>query len=65
MTLNELKERIEEIESVSPDYEYAHILEDKLRHEVLEEVAKGSDISMELARLALATSNIKFPRITS
>jgi hypothetical protein len=44
------------------DPEAAHGLEDKLYRDVLEEVAKGESYGAELARAALRSRELMFPR---
>lgn len=63
MTVADVQERVEEIEAVTDDPEDAHIKEDLLWEEVLEAIASGvGDPPADLARVALATREIRFPR---
>lgn len=47
------------------DYEAAHSAEDTLHQDVLKAIADGSPHAPALAREALRTQEIKFPRLTA
>ncbi len=62
MTIKDVRDRIQEIMAKKHDYEVAHILEDELRRDVLQEIAKGSRKSRALAGEVLKSRHIKFAR---
>jgi len=64
MTIDQIKERIEEIRSLVGDPEAAHSKEDDLYRDFIRYVALGSGgISIVVkARLVLTVIDIKFPR---
>lgn len=63
MTPTEIKARIQHIEAISADDEYAHVEEAKLRHEVLDAIAKGQCTRpRECAAEVLKSSAIEFSR---
>lgn len=62
MTPDEAKKRVAYIRDVMGDYEAAHAAEDDLRAEVLAAIASGSPHAAELARIALETEQMDFPR---
>jgi hypothetical protein len=62
MTVEQVKERVEEIDACSSDYEGAHILEDDLYEKVLQAVAAGAENARELASEALKAKAIEFSR---
>jgi hypothetical protein len=62
MTLKELKKEIKKIKVCAHDDESAHSSEDRLRHAVLEEIARGNKNGRELAKEVLKTSDIDFAR---
>ena len=64
MTPTEAKLRAEFVANLAMegDYENAHAAEDHLRRDVLAAIANGSEHAQELARIALATTLVAFPR---
>jgi hypothetical protein len=62
MNINYIKEQIKVIEAKKRDYETAHARENALHKKVLRAIAHGAENSQELAREALRTVNISFPR---
>ena len=64
MTVEEVNERVAEIERIVRDPEAAHVYEDQLWHDVLFEIAAGvpSAHASNLAVAALQTESLKFPR---
>lgn len=64
MTVDDVRARVAEIERIGSerDYEMAHGKEDDLREDVLRAIADGSPIAADLAREALATSQLDFAR---
>lgn len=62
MTIEEIRQRIVEIDKIEYDNERAHSEEDELRHAVLEAIAAGADDPIGLAHEVLKTSEIKFTR---
>lgn len=62
MTVEEVKEAIKRIDSMSGDDEAAHSAEDDLHQEVLAAIADGTEHSAELAKEALKTLDISFAR---
>ena len=65
MTREEIKKRIEHIESVSGDYEAAHSLEDSLRADFIQHIADLGGAFAENAKLVLTTDKIDFKRYTA
>lgn len=61
-TIEYFEEKIRNIKNISNDDEKAHSLEDKLRNEILEEIAAGNPLATDLAKLALITNDIDFDR---
>ena len=62
MNLEEVKRTIVLIDSIQDDYEEAHSIEDELYEAVLKEVVEGNVEAEEMAREALKTKKIDFPR---
>jgi alpha-D-ribose 1-methylphosphonate 5-triphosphate synthase subunit PhnI len=62
MTITQLEKRIERLRKKAGDSEGAHWEEDQIRKAVLRAISEGSPYARELARLALTTSRIDFPR---
>lgn len=62
ITPEEARAQVESLKRSRGDYEIAHSMEDTLRHDVLEAIAAGSPHAVELASIALETSDIKFAR---
>lgn len=62
MTIEELGIRLRDIKRISMDYELAHIMEDRLKEDVLKEIANENPLSAELAKLVLTSSEIVFTR---
>jgi len=71
MTFEEVRRAVEEIAEASGDPERAHALEDRLYKRVLAEIAESifkphsaarSQRAAELARVALKSQQIEFPR---
>lgn len=62
MTIEQVKERVKHIESISNDDEAAHSNEDALWRDVLSAVAKGHPDSVKLAKEALKTEKISYAR---
>jgi hypothetical protein len=63
MTIVEIRFQVEQIQTMAGrDDEKAHGMEDALWQDVLRAIAKGSRKSRVLAREALKTLQIKFPR---
>ncbi len=69
MTLSYINEQVELIASSTGDAEIAHALEDKLRHDFIEWLAKGEGPLLvglsQISRMAddvLYTSTLDFPR---
>jgi len=63
VTVEEIKERVREIEQHAMDFEQAHALEDRLYADVLRAIAKGGHPwPAALAKAALETKAIKFAR---
>lgn len=65
MNLKEVKEAVNNIKESVIDFEGAHELEDDLYEAVLKEVVSGNPESKEMARIALQTREINFPRYCS
>lgn len=65
MNLKEVKEAVNNIKESVVDFEGAHELEDDLYEAVLKEVVSGNPESKEMARIALQTREINFPRYCS
>lgn len=65
MTINEALDEYEYIKDAAGDPEVAHDEEDKFRKQVLQELLAGTIDEVnrdEIIRIALATSDIDFPR---
>lgn len=62
MTIADVVARVDEIENASGDPESAHSLEDDLWRDVLQAIADGAPNAAGLAREALKTQDISFPR---
>lgn len=65
MNLKEVKKTVNDIKESVVDFEGAHELEDDLYEAVLKEVVSGNPESKEMARIALQTREINFPRYCS
>lgn len=65
MNLKEVKKTVNDIKESVVDFEGAHELEDDLYEAVLKEVVSGNPESKEMARIALQTRKINFPRYCS
>lgn len=62
MTTDEAAARVRAISAVADDDEKAHSMEDALRRDVLEAIAKGVENPSLLASIALSTSEVPFSR---
>ena len=63
MTIEEVQNCVQDIASIAGDPEDQHELEDKLHVDVLKQVAaSGDQILSALAKEALKTQDIDFPR---
>ncbi len=62
MTIKDIRRRVQNVKDKKHDYEVAHILEDELRRDVLQEIAKGTRKSRALAGEVLKSRHIKFAR---
>lgn len=65
LTMEEIEIRLEQIRRASGDYELAHILEDRLRDDVLSAISSGGidGADVRLAASAVLTSaDVEFPR---
>lgn len=62
MTVDEVKERVDDIRHEAVDDETAHGMEDDLYIDVLEAIANGADNPEKLAAEALKTQEIEFYR---
>lgn len=62
MKIQDVRKRVEQIRSMSNDYEAAHAEEDVLYRDVLEAIAAGDRNARALAKEALQTKKIEFPR---
>ncbi len=62
MTVDEVKERVRQIDASKGDDEGAHSMEDTLRADVLKAIADGAPNAAALAAEALKTMNIDFAR---
>ncbi len=65
LTINEIKERLKTIKRIAEednDDEVAHSREDELYQDVLKAISEGHPNAIELAKLALTSSNITFCR---
>ncbi|KLK98059.1 hypothetical protein XJ18_17675 [Bacillus pumilus] len=62
MTVDDVRERVENIRQVAFDDETAHGMEDDLYIDVLEAIATGADSPEKLAAEALKTQEIEFYR---
>jgi len=65
MTKNEVKKRVKDIKDSADDYESAHSMEDDLYQDVLNAIAEGAEDAAVLAKEALKTTKINFPRYCS
>lgn len=65
MNLKEVKEAVNDIKESVVDFEGAHGSEDDLYEAVLKEVVFGNPEAKEMARIALQTKKINFPRYCS
>jgi len=62
MTVDDVRERVENIRQAAFDDEVAHGMEDELYAEVLKAIANGADSPEKLAAEALKTEKIEFSR---
>lgn len=62
ITLAEVRERVAALRENSADYEAAHGDEDRLHRQVLRAVVEQHPDAVEMARVALETVDIDFPR---
>lgn len=62
VTPDDVRFRVAEIAAMADDPEAAHGFEDSLWSEVLRAIAKGADDPAGLARAALETLELDFPR---
>ncbi len=62
MTVADIEEKISEIKLLADDYEVAHSKEDDLHVNVLRVISEGEADARNLARKALETLDIEFPR---
>lgn len=62
MTVDDVRERVENIRQAAFDDEAAHGMEDELYAEVLKAIANGADNPEKLAAEALKTEKIEFSR---
>ncbi|MBD3861399.1 hypothetical protein IEE86_16865 [Bacillus sp. 28A-2] len=62
MTVDEVKERVEDIRQIAFDDEAAHGMEDDLYNDVLGAIANGAGNPEKLASEALKTQDIEFYR---
>ena len=62
MTVEEVRRIVAQIADLDCDAESAHGAEDDLHEAVLQAIADGADNAAELAREALETRKIEFPR---
>lgn len=62
VTVERVRERIEEIRAAKGNDHVQHSLEDDLRRDVLEAIADGAIDAQQLAALVLETSDIEFRR---
>jgi hypothetical protein len=62
LSVFEVNQLVEGVRANSNDGERAHSMEDDLREWVLEAIANGAPNAVELAKAALETSAIDFPR---
>ena len=65
MTLSEVENMVRDINDCKDDFEMAHEMEDDLYRDVLKEMVAGNPESKEMARIALQTREINFPRYCS
>lgn len=61
-SVHDVVEEVSMIKGVKDDFEFAHSDEDELHVAVLEEVVAGNPEAREMAREALKTLDIDFPR---
>ena len=62
LTVDVVRSRVASIAKIGGDPECAHSSEDTLRDDVLEAIAAGAPNAQELAREALKTNDLTFPR---
>lgn len=62
MTVKEIKKTIKQIKELASDPESAHTVEDDLYFSVLEEISKNPSNAQVLAKKALKTKKVDFPR---
>jgi len=62
MTPKEVAKRVAMIGECRGDYEAAHGMEDQLREDVLQAIAGGAPNAADLAREALKSTDMDFPR---
>ena len=62
ITVGDVEAEVQIINDIRGDDEAAHSREDRLRQEVLEAIAEGSEDAQDLATAVLKTSEIKFTR---
>lgn len=65
LTVKEVENRVELIKGMAHDPDVAHGEEDQLRLEVLQAIVAGHDTPAGLAKAALKTGEIDFPRWTA
>ena len=65
MTIEEIRQRIADIDDSSDDGEYAHRQEDRLYRDVLQAIAGGVQNPSELAKAALESEDLTFDRFYS
>jgi hypothetical protein len=65
MDVKGVEKRVREIRRIKKDYEAAHAREDDLYEDVLRTIAEGAENAQGLARAALKTKKIDFPRYTA
>lgn len=57
-----IRATVARLSDITDNPDYAHRLEDKIRHDVLEAIANGCEKSRECAVEALKSSELDFPR---
>jgi hypothetical protein len=62
MTPQQVADAVEEIRRIQDNNEKAHALEGRLYRRVLEAIASGAPLPIELAKVALRTQAIDFER---
>lgn len=67
LSVDEVEAEVERIGTMSRDYEAAHGAEDSLYEDVLKAIAKGCNQfhAQKLAKAALKTKKLSFPRYTA